>query len=426
MYRGLTKWQRDDDMVLESLRLPNGPRIHDVCGEIWLPLVSHDDVTKIGSAALSNAGAWDLADQICTSYPYSIKLTQSKRKDVKSPRRGMTDGALPLVIRGAARDIGQSVLRAVPLTGEGLKSLTVLIFSVHRVDWAHMFHYKNCRSPLGRVIFEHTHTHTLAYPFIGPHPHLHLHLSSHPAIHFTIENLTMVSSALSLGLMAALTSATPLASRQVVPNYPPTSTSQGFYLVVNVTDPSTDFDPPINNQYVNSIHVGAALNLVGVTPSPGRIFYQNGTVEEVRYGQSTVITDGATPPSPFGLTLNPDEGSDVVSTARLDVGFGTVGVVLSRFPDPYTYLLPQTFLACNEEVDYYHQEMIIIKRSDFTVNDDGTIDYNVPDNCAAVRLLPECTELNELPDDAYSSHEFAANSQCYEDVSELVWSEYGP
>jgi hypothetical protein len=236
----------------------------------------------------------------------------------------------------------------------------------------------------------------------------------------------MVSSALSLGLMAALTAASPLASRQVVPNYPPTSTSQGFHLVVNVTDPSADFDPPINNQYVTSIHVGPPLNLVGVSPTAGRIFYQNGTAEEVRYGQSTVISDGATPPSPFGLSLAPDEGSDVVSTARLDAGPGTTGIVLSRFPEPYVFLLPQTYLACKEFVEYYQSEFIIIKQADVSIDEDGSINYNVPDNCAAVRLLPECTELNELPDDAYSSHEFAYHSQCYEDVSELVWSEYGP
>lgn len=237
----------------------------------------------------------------------------------------------------------------------------------------------------------------------------------------------MISSAISLGLLAGLARASPLAiPRQVVPNYPSTSLSKGFNLVVNVTDPSADFTPPINNFFVTSIHVGAGQSLIGVDPDVGRIFYQNGTAEEIYYRQSTVITDGATPPLPFGITLEQDAGSDVLSTGRIDGGFGTPGIGLSRFPETYVFLRPETFLACKEVVEYYQQEFIIIKQADVTVDEDGTIDYNIPENCAPVQLLPECIELNELPDDALSSHEFAADSQCYEDVSALVWSEYGP
>lgn len=236
----------------------------------------------------------------------------------------------------------------------------------------------------------------------------------------------MVSSVLSFGLMAALTSASPLAVRQVVPNYPATSVSKGFHLILNVTDPSTDLDPPVNNKFITSIHVGAGQNLVGVSDTPGRIFYQNGTAEEIRYGQSTVITDGATPPSPFGFSLSPDDGSNVLSTARLDGGDGTKGVGLSRFPEPYVFLTPETYLACNEFVQYYQTELVIVRQADITVDENGSINYNIPANCAAVRLLPECTELNELPEEAYSSHEFAADSKCYEDVSSIIWSEYGP
>jgi len=231
----------------------------------------------------------------------------------------------------------------------------------------------------------------------------------------------MISSVLSAAVLAGLANASPLASRQVVPNYPSTSTSKGFHLVVNVTDPAADFTPSINNWYVNSIHIGPPNNLLGVTEEPGRIFYQNGTAEEVFYAQSTVISDGATPPLPFGLSLVPDEGSDVVSTGRLDAGEGTKGVGITRFPEPYAFLRPETFIACDEFVEYYQQNMVIIKRAQITVGLD-----EVPENCIAVRLLPECTELNELPDDAWSSHEFAADSKCYEDVSELVWSDYGP
>jgi len=45
---------------------------------------------------------------------------------------------------------------------------------------------------------------------------------------------------------------------------------------------------------------------------------------------------------------------------------------------------------------------------------------------APVRLLPECTPLNDLPAGSSSSHEFAIEDRCYKDVKSIKWSEYGP
>lgn len=88
----------------------------------------------------------------------------------------------------------------------------------------------------------------------------------------------MLNKVVSLGLVG-LASAAPLASRQV-PNYPPTAVSTGFRLIANVTVPSEDFTPPVNNWVLTGIHVGPALNdaaLFEDGENVGRIFYQNGT-----------------------------------------------------------------------------------------------------------------------------------------------------
>ncbi|KAK2590638.1 hypothetical protein QQS21_011685 [Conoideocrella luteorostrata] len=235
-------------------------------------------------------------------------------------------------------------------------------------------------------------------------------------------------SAAALGLVG-LAAASPLGERQVVPHYPTTSTSKGFHLVVNVTDPSKDFNPPIQNTYITSIHVGPPLGLVGQVQSAdrARVFYQNGTAEELRYSKSNVLSDGGSPPFPWGIKLFKDPNSDVVSTAHIDGGKGDAGIGLTGFPNPYTFLYPETWVACNESLPYYGgKHFIIFKQAQTTVGKDGSINKNVPDGCAPVRLLPECTKLNDLPKGSQSSHEFARDSQCYPDVKSLVWSEYGP
>ncbi|KND93971.1 hypothetical protein TOPH_01542 [Tolypocladium ophioglossoides CBS 100239] len=238
----------------------------------------------------------------------------------------------------------------------------------------------------------------------------------------------MIASALTLGLVG-LAAASPVADRRVVPHYPGTSLSKGFRLVINVTDHCKDFHPPIQNTYISSIHTGAGLALVGNSADAeyARIFYQNGTAQEKRFGGITTISDSGTPPFPSGFKLVKDPGSETVSTAHLDGGLGSKGVGITAFPEPYAFLTPETYAACNESQPYYRGKyLIIIKQAQVTVDENGGIHRNIPEGCAPVRLLPECTQLNSLPKGSYSSHEFAIEDRCYKDVKSIKWSEYGP
>ncbi|KAH7152152.1 hypothetical protein B0J13DRAFT_522469 [Dactylonectria estremocensis] len=228
-----------------------------------------------------------------------------------------------------------------------------------------------------------------------------------------------------LGLLSlfGLAIASPV-TRATKANYPETQTSKGFKLVVNVTDPSRDFKPSIQNNFVTSIHLGPGLALVGVLEDRGRIFYQNGTEDEHRDNRATIITDGGTPLIPSGLQLKPDADSKTLSTARLDFNYGTRGVQLSCDED-YSFVLPETFIACNESLLYYPgQYYVTIKHASSTRNKDGTTNHNIPKHCAPVRLIPECTELNETPVGSFANHEYALDSRCYKDVSEIEWSRF--
>ncbi|KAL7790891.1 hypothetical protein V8C37DRAFT_383547 [Trichoderma ceciliae] len=234
----------------------------------------------------------------------------------------------------------------------------------------------------------------------------------------------MLVSAAALGL-AVVAGASPVA---IVPSYPPPQLSTGIRLVVNVTDKSRDFKPSIHGLYVNSIHVGAGLNQVGVGASHvSNVFYQNGTAADHRFGSSTLITDEATPLSPFGFSLNKNPGSETVSTAEINGGAGTPGVAISQFPEGFRFLQPETFVVCNESLAYYQgTHFLVVEQAAATISATGQIEKNIPAGCAPVRLLPECAALEALPAGSYSSHEFAINSECYKNVSSINWSLYGP
>ena len=236
----------------------------------------------------------------------------------------------------------------------------------------------------------------------------------------------MIATTFALSLLG-LAAASPLASRQVQGDYPPKSSSQGFNLVVNVTDPSAELAQAVQNTFITSLHTGAGLALVGVNSDSGRIFYQNGTSGEEEERQATIITDGGTPLTPSGFQLTKDS-EETLSSASLNFGPGTPGVQLSSFTEGYVFLLPETYVACNESIAYYQGKYFItIKQAETTVSEKtGQFEYNIPENCAPVRLIPQCAQLEDLPEGSYASHDFALESECYDNVSELKWSEYGP
>jgi hypothetical protein len=225
-----------------------------------------------------------------------------------------------------------------------------------------------------------------------------------------------------------LATAAVAAPANIVPNYPPHQLSQGFRLVVNVTDKAQDLKPSVQGLYVNSIHVGAGLNVAGVgAKDVSNIFYQNGTAAEYRFGAATTITDEATPLTPFGLSLTKNAGSDTLSSANINGGAGTPGVQISQFPEAFLFLEPETFVICNNPLEYYQdQKFLVVEQAATTISSAGAIEKNIPEGCAPVRLVPECATLESLPAGSYASHEFALQSECYADVASINWSLYGP
>lgn len=214
--------------------------------------------------------------------------------------------------------------------------------------------------------------------------------------------------------LGSLVSASP-AYRRDATKYTSLSKSKGFNLIVNMTQPEHDFDPPVHNSFVTTIHVGAGLSQIGTSPSKGPVFFQNGTTESQTAGDSTVVTLGGTPPAPAGWKLKPDTKPEGFATGNLDFGPGTAGIALHE--DPVAYLVPEKFYACDEPLEYYQGKHFIVIRQSV-----GGAD--VPEECRPVRLLPQCADLADLPKDAYANYDFALESPCYDNVSGIKWTEY--
>ncbi|ORY59543.1 uncharacterized protein BCR38DRAFT_526865 [Pseudomassariella vexata] len=239
----------------------------------------------------------------------------------------------------------------------------------------------------------------------------------------------MFNSIISLGLFG-LASAVPLTSRQL-PNYPPSSSSTGFKLVVNVTDPAHDLSPSVNGLFLQAIHTGAGLN-DAVLQVDGRIFYQNGTADEIRYNQGNILTDGGNPPFPSGIDVQNKDTTDADGKHEVAIngGAGTKGVSLALFPVPYTiltFIARGTFVACDQFVPYYKQNFITIRYAYDIINPlTSQFEHDIPQGCVAINLIPQCDVLPQLPVPAIASHQFAANVKCYPDVRAIDWTKYGP
>lgn len=186
-------------------------------------------------------------------------------------------------------------------------------------------------------------------------------------------------------------------------------TSKGVNLRVKLQDGSKDLASPVAGQYVTSIHDGAGTNLVGFTADRPRVFYVNGTDGDS--GRWTTLSDGGTPAVPYGIALHGETGGkdSGVQIARMDAGDADPGIYAPE-KDSRPALSPDGWLACEEELQYYGGKKFNVLRHTEAGKD-------APEECVGIQLLPECATLEDLPEGALASHEFARTVSCYKDAS---------
>lgn len=195
---------------------------------------------------------------------------------------------------------------------------------------------------------------------------------------------------------------------------PRLSFCRAFRLVVNVTNLAhpLNHNHDLHYSYISSIDTGAGSALVGSVNHAhlARVLYQNGTIAEARRGLTTIISDAGDPLVPCGLKLVGDKGNATLSTARLDVGPGSPGLLFGRMFPPY--LVPDTFMFCASP-----SHGLLLRHAKQTRAADGTrLDDNVLPECVAVRLLPECAPLNDLAEGSFSSHDHVRRGLYFDPV----------
>lgn len=201
---------------------------------------------------------------------------------------------------------------------------------------------------------------------------------------------------------------------------PATSLSKGFKLIINVTDITKDFkDSPVHGMQLSEIHIGAGLN----APIP----LQNGS-NFFSSGNGTIRLE-STASSPYAIDMSdqPEEGDPTLYDLGVNIGTGTKGFSVSseqahhrRCP---ALQAPRTgtFAVCDQGFEAYAHPKQVLKFVEGRQGD-WYLAEHMPENCTAIRLLPQCTDLPGLDNGTY---EVIPDSQCYVDPVAIVdWSKY--
>ncbi|KAJ4290077.1 hypothetical protein N0V88_006583 [Collariella sp. IMI 366227] len=189
--------------------------------------------------------------------------------------------------------------------------------------------------------------------------------------------------------MKLLTTLTLTAAATALPSQRRTTCSQskGFRLITRLLNPAQDLTPSISGFALGTIHTGAGQNAaILASPNPySRVFYQNGTAEQVASHQTTIITDSGTPPFPSSIiTQKAGEAPRIVD---INVDLGTANVIVDvgegKGPVLVNGLGEGGYLACERVVPYYQQEYVTLQYLY------GNGEEEVPEGCARIELVPD-------------------------------------
>ncbi|KAI1086117.1 hypothetical protein F5B19DRAFT_480386 [Rostrohypoxylon terebratum] len=225
-------------------------------------------------------------------------------------------------------------------------------------------------------------------------------------------------------VLAALLSAASFVSAVPFDTRGSGASSTGFKLIATIVNSDKKLSVPIQGAALEGAHVGAGLNtaVLNIT-TPGEIFYQNGTAEDVRAGKVNILTDGGTPLYPYGIGIYINETSPASPVAAsINGGSGTLGVSLQAAK---TGLAPgilhygaASFMACDESLAYYGPSWKFAVVKAYETDKEKPI--AIPENCVQINLHPLCASLPALPAGSVSSHEFANRIPCFESVSDII------
>lgn len=222
---------------------------------------------------------------------------------------------------------------------------------------------------------------------------------------------------LSLLSLTTFTAALPQAYTSI-PSIP-SSTSNAFILHARVlpNQANQTLAAWAQNRSVEAYHIGAGINLAAIVgPNDGAIFYLNGTLDDIAAGTTSVINDEGSPPFPVPMSAQGPDEFDLTYPTEHSVEISVNKHSYFSFEENEEGLqilrneLDESgeggFMVCYNYVPYYRVwwEVAMYRYKG----------EEVPEQCVEVEFVPRCAVLNELPVDAFSSHEWAAEVECYE------------
>ncbi|KAF2253584.1 hypothetical protein BU26DRAFT_560875 [Trematosphaeria pertusa] len=197
----------------------------------------------------------------------------------------------------------------------------------------------------------------------------------------------------SLAAVAALAAASP----QGIPSsIPPVSKAPNFRITAAFAQDSP-LSEVAGGWNLTSYHITPCYDYAVFTNHTGRTFYANGTDEQFANHTSNLLSDGGTPPWPWGTVVaaanaTDDEGRRPV---YINCGQGTPGFQVADWPGT-VYYGTGTFYVCNATLLYGPAIALYWRKK---------VDQT-PEGCANVELQAWC-----LDDD--TEHELQRNSTCY-------------
>jgi hypothetical protein len=229
--------------------------------------------------------------------------------------------------------------------------------------------------------------------------------------------------------MLGLAGSSPVPSQQHRSlNYPPTLESRGFVLVANVTHLSKDNSPSVHHWYLSGVHLGSGhyeATLVPEMQSMG-YYFQNGTKEEIESYQGNVVVD--TGFGPYGVTVSQKVGEEYEYLVGASIAAKQRQIGITLDPQPFAFLqasMAGTFAYCNNAQRNIESPAAAVRFIRATYGSHAYND-NMPSNCFAISLLPQCTPLRNLTESSSYNHDFAQPVRCYENVSAIDWPNYNP
>ncbi|KAK3180065.1 hypothetical protein K4F52_008557 [Lecanicillium sp. MT-2017a] len=188
---------------------------------------------------------------------------------------------------------------------------------------------------------------------------------------------------------------------------------QGFRLVVNVTDPATDFTKnPVHGLQLVGIHAGAGIEMITVDKEGATFFSKSDKTVNLAITGSTPygVSQGDEPVSPLLYGLGIESGK---ATSGIEVVAPEKTPVCADLRNPRV----GSYIVCDHGFsapEFAQLEVMYLEVS-------KGVPSTMPENCVAVKLLPECAPL--VLKDATYDHSNIVDTTCHAGkVAEIDWS----